>query len=157
MRPDRLHIHMVSAMLWSLRSKCSRAQVGAIITNNKMSQVLSIGYNGPASGVHESRCSGQPGACGCLHAEENALLKLESRHPGMTMICTVMPCPMCVQRIAQCGIKYIVYLEDYRNSVESRKYCEECDIHFHQLLINDQVPTLPKLMATMTYPSPRDR
>lgn len=56
--------------------------------------------------------------CRALHAEENAILNL-ARHgraaiaEECTLYTTTYPCRMCANKIAQLGIKRVVYLEPY--------------------------------------------
>lgn len=56
--------------------------------------------------------------CRALHAEENAILSL-ARHgrsalaEECTLYTTTYPCRMCANKIAQLGIKRVVYLEPY--------------------------------------------
>jgi len=114
-RPSRESLHMKTALMWANRSLCKRLRVGAVITSGDMKRILSIGYNGPAKGLSHDSCSGIQGNCGCLHAEENAILALRSFENEMIMFTTVFPCKMCAQRIVQAGICKVIFLSEYRN------------------------------------------
>lgn len=41
-----------TALVWANNSKCSRLKVGAVIINMKNKRLLSVGYNGTFSGMH---------------------------------------------------------------------------------------------------------
>ena len=105
------------AVACSKMSACSRGtQVGAIVVPLDFSAVLAMGYNGPAAGLPHSYCNGKPGACGCAHAEANALVKLHSREPSL-LICTHSPCMYCAPLIVNTrSIKAFVYGEAYRDA-----------------------------------------
>jgi dCMP deaminase len=52
--------------------------------------------------------------CMCLHAEENAMLFLsKSDLIDSVLYVTLIPCISCVKKIIQCGIKKVIYLQDY--------------------------------------------
>lgn len=114
-RPDRIILHFLTAMLWAQRSVCKLNQVGAIVTDEDMTQVLSIGYNGPARALPDQSCSAVVGGCGCLHAEENALIKCDYSIPDKIMISTCAPCYMCAQRVVNAKFKAVFFLWPYRN------------------------------------------
>jgi deoxycytidylate deaminase len=53
----------------------------------------------------------------CLHAEDNALLKMDYNASDRTrMLCTTLPCLMCSKRIVNAGISEVVYLNEYRKT-----------------------------------------
>lgn len=101
---------------WSKMSACGRGtQVGATVVPFDFSSVLALGYNGPAAGLPHSFCNKEPGACGCAHAEANALVKLHSREPAI-MLCTHTPCMYCAPLIVNTrSIKMFLYGEAYRD------------------------------------------
>lgn len=126
-RPSREGIHMATAVAWSKRSLCKRLQVGAVITTPDMRQILSVGYNGPAMGLPHNRCrEKEVGNCGCLHAEDNAIVKVDGSIPNKIMFVTESPCEMCAQRIIQANIVEVIYLGKYRTELgmEILKCCE---------------------------------
>ena len=56
--------------------------------------------------------------CRALHAEENAILNVarvgaSAVLPTSTLFTTTYPCNLCANKIAQVGIKHIVYFEPY--------------------------------------------
>lgn len=146
-RPLRQTLHLVSALMWSKRSVCKRQQNGAIITSGDLKRVLAVGYNGPAKRLSHDRCSGQQGSCGCLHAEENALLQLRTNEVDKVMFCTTAPCQMCAQRIAQSDIREVFYLRKYR-SEEGLEVLKQCGIP-HILF---PVSEVDELLSTLKQP-----
>lgn len=99
-------------------SVCKRHAVGCVIFKADCTQILSIGYNGPASGVEHERCTGEVGTCGCIHAEINAFTKLNCKEAYPALIyCTVSPCLNCANVIANSmAIKAVIYGELCRHS-----------------------------------------
>ena len=97
------------------RSTCARNQVGTVITNGELTQVLGIGYNGNARGL-PNRCDGsEPGRCGCLHSEANALIKAGAMIPGKVMFVTVSPCVMCAKMTVNSNVARVYYRTAYRD------------------------------------------
>lgn len=117
-RPSFEEIYMRFAWTLSRRSTCSRLQVGAVIVSADYQQVLSIGYNGNARGLPNKCDSTEPGACGCLHAEENAVIKCTtSRDRSRILFTTDSPCKMCAKRLINLGlIDRVYYDRQYRNT-----------------------------------------
>lgn len=122
------------------RSTCWRSQVGAVIV--KEGRVVSMGYNGPVSGMpacedlpnvlecptkesflqwkedHPLVCQGA-GCTRSLHAETNAIAfaaRAGVSVEGCTMYCTMSPCINCAKVIVNSGIKKLVYMEEYRDT-----------------------------------------
>lgn len=107
----------------SLRSHCTKAQVGAVLT--KDTRIISIGYNGPPSGTHN--CDEEFGDEGCprdskgscslaLHAEQNAILYASKNGvslEGSTIYVTLSPCISCARIIYSMKIKKVIYLNSY--------------------------------------------
>ena len=100
----------------SRRSTCNRLAVGTVITTPDFRKVLSIGYNGNAAGL-PNRCDRkEPGNCGCLHSEENAVINCDApRSVEKIVFVTHLPCPMCAKRIINLGnVRKVIYRKDYR-------------------------------------------
>ena len=98
------------------RSYDPRHQVGAVVVTDDNTQVLAVGYNGNYSGGPNEAESTVPGESGMLHAEINALLKMDYNNPkNKKMYLTLSPCRMCAKAIINAGIDEVVYLEDYRD------------------------------------------
>lgn len=115
-RPTFEQVYMEFAFAISQRSTCSRLQVGAVITTMDFRKVLAIGYNGNATGLPNQCDSEEPGKCGCLHAEENAVINCDSpRYVEKIFFSTHLPCVMCAKRILNLGsVKRVIFQETYR-------------------------------------------
>jgi dCMP deaminase len=116
MRPRFEDIYMRLALLMSERSTCTRLAVGAVITTTDFRRVLAVGYNGNASGFPDTCDCATPGACGCLHAEENACINCtEPRSTPKVVFTTHLPCRMCAKRLINLGnVVRVYYRNDYR-------------------------------------------
>jgi dCMP deaminase len=124
MKPSFDSIYMDLAQSLALRSHCTRAQVGAVLT--KDTRIISIGYNGPPQGTHncdedfheEGGCPrDSKGSCSlALHAEQNAILyasKNGASIEGSTIYVTLSPCISCARIIYSMKIKRVIYLNSY--------------------------------------------
>lgn len=118
-RPSFYDILMEMAVLVSQRSTCLRLAVGTVISSTDFRKVLSMGYNGNASGL-PNRCDREGAAavgnCGCLHSEENAVINCDApRQVEKIVFVTHLPCVMCAKRLVNLGsVKRVIYLNDYR-------------------------------------------
>lgn len=116
-RPNWDEIWMEMAKLISRRSYDPRHQVGAIVVTSDNTQVLSVGYNGNYTGGPNEVESEIPGESGMMHAEINALLKMDYNNPKRKiMYVTLSPCRMCCKAIVNAGITEVVYDEKYRDT-----------------------------------------
>jgi len=116
-RPSWDNIWMNFAFSISDRSYDPRHKVGAIIVADDNTQVLAIGYNGNYSGGPNEVESNLPGQSGMIHAEINALLKMDYNDPKKKkMYVTLSPCRMCAKAIINAGIDEVLYGEEYRDS-----------------------------------------
>lgn len=115
-RPSWDKIWMQMAETLAQRSHHSTFKVGAIIVTSDNTQVLSLGYNGNAAGMSNVPQSEDPGCSGLLHAEINALLKLDYNNPKeKVMYLTLSPCEYCAKAIINSGIKRVIFKEEYRD------------------------------------------
>ena len=79
-------------------------------------QVLSVGYNGNYTGGPNEVESDVPGESGMIHAETNALIKLDYNNPKRkVMYVTMSPCRMCAKQIVNSGVNEVVYSIEYRD------------------------------------------
>ena len=116
-RPSWNKIWMQMAEIIAQRSHHPNFKVGALIVTSDNTQVLSLGYNGNAKGMSNVPQSDKPGCSGLLHAEINALLKLDYNNPkDKVMYLTLSPCENCSMAIINSGIKKVVYKDKYRNT-----------------------------------------
>lgn len=108
---------MSIALLASCRSPCNRLNVGSVIV--KKNRLISMGYNGYIPGApHISRVQDNHEQS-IIHSEVNALSDCAKRGTsleGSKIYVTHYPCINCFKSIAACGIKEIIYLEDYNNN-----------------------------------------
>ena len=103
----------------SMRSADPKYKVGAVIVNSENTQVLSIGYNGDQKGGPNERASMSTGCSGFIHAEINALIKLDYNSPAKKkMYLTLSPCPVCAKAIVNAGIDEVIYDEEYEHGTE---------------------------------------
>lgn len=82
-------------------STCKRASVAAIVIDPSFLGVKAIGYNGWPHGFPSDSCIKTNDPCGCVHAELNACLKLNTPETGLIMLVTHTPCERCAQAIIQ--------------------------------------------------------
>lgn len=99
----------------SQRSTCVRRRVGCIVVKNNLENVYSIGYNGSPSGKENGCKKLDSGSCGCIHAEVNALKKINFEIEDSILLCTLSPCKNCSKEILKYPIRRVIYLEAYRD------------------------------------------
>lgn len=134
---------MAQASLLSLRSTCTRLEVGATLVKDK--RIIAGGYNGSVSG--DDHCIDH----GCyvvdnhcirtIHAEMNALLqcaKLGVSTNGAEIYVTHFPCLQCTKSILQAGITTIHYLNNYRNDPYALELIEKVGAKVHQVVLDPQ-------------------
>lgn len=115
-RPGWDDVWMDFAKTISRRSYDPRHQVGAVVVTEDNCQVLSIGYNGNYAGGPNEVESTEPGASGMIHAEINALIKLDYNNPkNKKLYLTLSPCRACAKAIVNSGIAEVIYSEQYRD------------------------------------------
>jgi dCMP deaminase len=104
------------ALLIAQRSTCARLSVGCVIASADFRKIISMGYNGNASGLTNACDTAEAGACGCLHAEDNAVINCDApRGTPKIVFCTHMPCKMCAKRFVNLGnVEHVYYLKEYR-------------------------------------------
>ena len=120
-RPTWDEIWMTMAETIAQRSHHSTFKVGALIVTSDNTQVLSLGYNGNAAGMSNVPQSEKPGCSGLLHAEINALIKLDYNNPkDKVMYLTLSPCENCAIAVINSGIKKVVYKTKYRDDTGIR-------------------------------------
>lgn len=97
-------------------SKCTERHVAAVITDKDMTQVYSIGVNGGPKGLADCMCI-LDGKYGCIHAEQNALIKCMSNDPDKVMFITLAPCKLCAAAIinAPGGFSTVYYCEEWKD------------------------------------------
>src|SRR3954451_19608864 len=133
-RPSFEKIYLDLARVLASRSTCRRLAVGTVITSTDYRKVLAVGYNGNATGLHNGCDREEPGNCGCLHSEENAVINCDApRSTEKFVFVTHLPCVQCAKRLINLGnVKSVYYGEDYRIK-DSLKILESVGIRVQQL------------------------
>lgn len=116
------------------RSPCKRLKVGCILVKNN--RIIAQGYNGFLSGCpHESKVqNGHEQAT--VHAEQNTITDCACRGVSTqdaTAYITHYPCINCMKILCASGIKYIKYIEDYRNDDLVSYFSQIADVKIIQL------------------------
>ena len=83
-------------------NKCKRMEVKAV----GIGQTVEFAMNG-----NKGECNNIPGKCGCTHAEEELLKKIEN--PTVVFI-THSPCLNCAKLLLKSGVRQVLYNEEYR-------------------------------------------
>ncbi len=121
---------MDMAKLAARRSSCLRRAVGAVLVRDR--RMLATGYNGVPSGMahcEEGGClrerlnvpSGERHElCRGLHAEQNAIIQAAFHGVSIrdaSLYCTNLPCIICTKMLINAGVRRIVYLDGYSDSL----------------------------------------
>jgi len=125
---------MSISLLASCRSPCQRLHVGsAIVKNNRL---ISMGYNGFIPGApHISRVEDNHEQS-IIHSEINAITDCAKRGTsleGAIIYVTHYPCINCFKSIAACGIKEVIYLEEYNNNPIVQELASDSNIVIKKL------------------------
>ena len=148
-RPSWIEIRFENAKTIAKRSRCSRAQVGAVIVDQRQ-RIIAEGYNGPAAGLDVSgecnnwceRAQGKTGlggaydGCPSIHAEANALLYVDRWSvEGGSIYVTAPPCMGCAKLISNSGLKSVHCLigeeDSHRNPHVAMEYLASCGINVY--------------------------
>jgi dCMP deaminase len=125
---------MSIALLASQRSPCERLKVGSVIVKNN--RLISMGYNGYIPGApHISRVKDNHEQS-IIHSEINAITDCAKRGASLEngkIYVTHYPCINCFRSIAACGIKEIMYLEEYKNDPIVQDLANDSGIIIKQL------------------------
>jgi dCMP deaminase len=135
---------MKLAFIMSERSTCRRLAVGCVITSADYRKVFAVGYNGNAAGLDNDCDSDEVGKCGCLHAEENAVISCDAaRESSKVVFCTNLPCKMCAKRLINLGgVKKVIFQKPYR-LVESVGILISCKIEVYRYTSIDGLQAKP--------------
>lgn len=107
---------MKTAEIIAERSVDNVLKVGCVIVTDDNTQILSLGYNGDHKGGPNSRESDEPGCSGFIHAELNALIKLDYNNPKKKVVyCTHGSCRDCAKALVNGGISKLVYKTEFRD------------------------------------------
>lgn len=113
----------------SERSCDNKFKVGAVIVTADNTQVLSVGYNGDHKGGSNQRDSMDHGKSGLIHAEVNALIKMDYNNPkSKIMYVTHSPCSVCAKCIINANINEVAYLNLYEKDTRGLDLLKESGI-----------------------------
>jgi len=144
-RPSWDKYFMEIAKLVATRSTCLRRKVGAVIVKDR--HILSTGYNGTPKGITHCEVVGclreklkvpageRHELCRGLHAEQNALLQAALYGISLkeaTLYCTNQPCIICAKMLINAGIKEIVILKGYPDTM-AKEMLEEAGIKIRRI------------------------
>lgn len=142
-RPTFESTFMTMARIFRDRSTCVRHQVGAVFTNSEFTRVLCFGYNGGVKHDDNQCESLEPGKCGCIHAEVNAMVKSSESLNGSCLFVTTAPCKACAKLLINSGVQRVFYEKTYRDKsgilllkkhhvevIKWSQYVELCDRTF---------------------------
>ena len=136
-RPDWDTYFMDMAKLAARRSSCLRRAVGAVLVRDR--RLLATGYNGVPSGVTHCEVAGclreklgvpsgeRHELCRGLHAEQNAIIQAAFHGVsirGADLYCTNLPCIICAKMLINAGVRRVVYLEGYADSLTEEMLAE---------------------------------
>ena len=128
---------MSIAVLASQRSPCKRLNVGSVIVKNN--RLISMGYNGYIPGApHISRVQDNHEQS-IIHSEINAITDCAKRGASLEdakIYVTHYPCINCFRSIAACGIKEIIFLNDYNNNPIVQELANDASIVITPLRIS---------------------
>jgi dCMP deaminase len=125
---------MSIAIISSLRSPCGRLQVGSVIVRDN--RVVSMGYNGYISGFTHTSKVVDGHEQFTVHSEINAIsccAKMGISTDGSSIYITHYPCFQCFKTIISCGIKEIIYLDDYYNNELVAELAKEGSINIRKM------------------------
>lgn len=145
-RPSWDQVWMQVAQAVSLRSRCTRASMGAVVVSHEQ-RISATGYNGPAatfSGQGDcinwcERAKGTTGlsgaydGCPSIHAEANALLYVDrSQVLQGTIYVTAPPCMQCAKLISNSGLSRVVAMigeaDQHRTPEVALTYLRDCGL-----------------------------
>ena len=117
------------------RSPCHRLQVGCVLV--KDNRIISQGYNGFLPGATHKSVVRNNHEQATVHAEQNSICDCAKRGvscEGATAYITHYPCIICARLLLASGIKYIKYLEDYKNDELVKLFTDELSVKIEQLI-----------------------
>lgn len=118
----------------SQRSTDPKVKVGCVVVPFDNTGVLSLGYNGDEKGGSNLRDSESSGHSGFIHAEINALIKMDFNNPKpKKMYVTHSPCRMCAKAIINADIKEVIYIEEYKSDLVGIELLSKHNIKVHKI------------------------
>ncbi len=116
-RPEMTQIMIELAERLASRSVCEKRHVGAVITSKDLQRIYSMGYNGGPKGFDNVCMCKLGNKYGCVHAEQNAMVKCNVVDKEKIMFVTLAPCTMCATlMINEGGYAAVYYKEDWKDN-----------------------------------------
>jgi dCMP deaminase len=112
-RVSRDVYYLEMARTTTLRSTCSRLQVGAVLVRDD--EVIGAGYNGAPKGVKHCVHVDDSPCRVSVHAEANALIHARKSTTGSVLYVTHAPCFECAKLIINARVDHVVFAEYYRS------------------------------------------
>lgn len=121
LKPNLINIYKTIVKELATSSTCNRAQVGAILINE--GRIICSAYNGSISGYKTCNEDGhviENGHCiRTVHAEQN-MISFCAKNGISTLnndvVLSHYPCLVCTKMLFQSGIRFIYFVNNYRNS-----------------------------------------
>ena len=141
-RPEIDEYFLKIASVVAERATCQRHHVGAVAVRDK--HILSTGYNGAASGLHDCLELGclrdelkipsgtRHEICRGIHAEQNVIIQASLHGVSLeksTIYCTHTPCILCAKMLVNARIVRFVSCGHY-NDKEFEDLFQEAGIEF---------------------------
>jgi dCMP deaminase len=116
-RPKWDETWMDMAYVISRRSVDPAYKVGCIVVSDDNQRIMSSGYNAMERGGPNEVASLERGMSETVHAEMNALIKLNFDSTcRRRMYVTLSPCRACARAIVNAGIDEVIYDDVYRGN-----------------------------------------
>lgn len=130
-------------------SKCTEGQVSAGLFSMNLNQIFSIGINGGPSKQQDCLC--HTGKYGCVHAEQNCLVKNSNSTDAKILICSKQCCQTCASLIvnSNMNIREFWYIDSYKDDT-GIKILENAGIKVFKIARDTIYKRLDKLGLNLT-------
>ena len=125
MKEKFITAHMEVAQVYAKLSYCVRRKVGCVIVDQD--RIVSIGFNGTPPGFENVCEIDGKTRSEVIHAEDNALKKLNYSAEGMCLFVTTAPCIHCAKIIVNSNVS-VVYYDDEYNNIDGLNYLRNKNI-----------------------------
>lgn len=129
MKLHKLHLTVLDE--YAMKSLCLKRQVGALLIDKTTGNIKAAGFNRVPKDMKDCvnclRQNTKEGkkyeSCYAIHAEQAVIFNyLEKYNEFNTLknnilVCTYLPCSMCMKWIIECGIKEVIYLYEYNDKL----------------------------------------
>ena len=128
-RPEWDDYYKEITLVTKKRSPCKRLQVGCVLV--KDNRIVSQGYNGFLPSAPHKSIVRDNREQATVHAEQNAIADCAKRGVscnGCTAYITHYPCIICTRIMLASGIKHIKYINDYKNDILVKVFCDQMNV-----------------------------